>query len=236
MVYVNFGNPVLREHLAGRFCEKHRALLEDIRRRLPGWAAAARAAEARAAAAGRPPRPLAAVLDIDEVILCNIHMNEFRAPAAGERAAVEFYASDYFSGPDGRPWPRDEKRLNPLLSGARALLEDIRRLGLALFLITGRLESIRNETIENFVFVGLAGDGALLPLGALAAGGGSRLIMCPDADYPPTGASIQPWKEGRRALIDETHHIVINVGDQVSDLGYYGDVQIHCPHPYYLTP
>jgi predicted secreted acid phosphatase len=234
MVFVDFGNPYLRGYLAHGYCDAHRRHLDAIRARLPGWAADARASEAYS---GRPPRPLAAVLDIDEVILCNIHMNSFQAPAGAQGPdPVDFHASDYFLGPDGNRWPREDLRLNPLLPGARDLLAEIRDLGIELFLITGRLESIRDETVENFIHVGLAGGpDRIIPIELITRRGGA-LIMCPDAERPLPGASIRPWKEGQRAVIDRTHRIIINVGDQISDLGLYGDSQIHCPHPYYWTP
>jgi predicted secreted acid phosphatase len=236
MALVDFSNPYLRDHLAsGCYCEAHRRRLDDIRVRLPGWAADVRACEAGGPGA---PRPLAAVLDIDEVILCNIHANSFQAPAGAQGPEpIDFHAGDYFLGPDGERWPREELRLGPALPGARELLEELRRLDIAIFLVTGRLESIRDETVENLVRVGLAGEGAAapIPLDAIARPGG-RLVMCPDAERPTPGASIRPWKEGRRAAIEGTHRIIINVGDQASDLGFYGDVQIHCPHPFYHTP
>ena len=253
MVYVDFGNPYLRDYLKG-FCEAHRRHLDNTRERLKGWTALARAAEAKESAAeGRAPRPLAAVFDVDEVVLANIHMNVFQAPAGVQGpAAIDFHACDYYLAPDGRPWPRDDLRLNPLLPGARELLEACRELNLEVYFLTGRLESIRDETVENFVFVGLAGNpprglagdpprglasegaGALFTKESIAAPGG-RLIMCPDAEYPPPGQTVRPFKEGRRKKIQETHRIVMNIGDQVSDLGLYGDVQVHCPQPFYFT-
>ena len=79
MVLVDFSNPYLRNYLANSYCEVHRCHLDAVRACLPSWASEARAHEG-ARADGQPPRPLAAVLDIDEVILCNIHMNSFQAP------------------------------------------------------------------------------------------------------------------------------------------------------------
>lgn len=237
MVLVDFSNPYLRNYLANSYCEVHRCHLDAVRACLPSWASEARAHEG-ARADGQPPRPLAAVLDIDEVILCNIHMNSFQAPPGmQEPGPIDFHASDYYLGPDGKCWPRGELRLNPLLPGARELLEEIRQLDIALFLITGRLESIRDETVENFVYVGVTSDdpAALIPFSTVARPGGS-LIMYPDGERLPPGGSIQPWKESCRAMINKTHRIVINVGDQVSDLGLHGDMQIHCAHPYYWTP
>jgi HAD superfamily, subfamily IIIB (Acid phosphatase) len=242
MVFVDFSNPYLRDYLGG-YCEAHRRHLDGVRERLPSWVATARAAEGGSgrAAEGGSGRPLAAVFDIDEVVLANIHMNVFQAPAGAQgAAAIDFHACDHYLAPNGLPWPRDDLRLNPLLPGARELMEACRALGVEIFFITGRLESIRDETVENFVFVGLAGghDSAgstpLFTKESIATPGG-RLVMCPDAEYPPPGQTVRPYKESRRRVIQETHRIVLNIGDQVSDLGLYGDVQVHCPHPFYYT-
>ena len=59
--------------------------------------------------------------------------------------------------------------------------------------------------------------------------------MCPDAEYPPPGQTVRPYKESRRRVIEASHRIVVNIGDQVSNLGLYGDVQVHVPHPFYYT-
>jgi predicted secreted acid phosphatase len=240
MVFVDFSNPYLRFYLSAGYGEAHRRHLDNVRACLPGWAATARLSEAKeAAAAGRPPRPLAATLDIDEVLLSNIHMNVFQAPAGEQGAeAVDFHAADYFTAPNGKPWPRDDLRLNPLLPGARELLEALRDQDIRVFFITGRLESIRDETVENFEYVGLAGAdapaGALYRREALMSAAGP-LFMCPDAESPRPGESVRPYKESRRRAIEATHRIIVNVGDQVSDLGLYGDAQVHVPHPFYYT-
>ena len=228
MVFVDFSNPFLRRYLAVEYLTAHRCGLGALRRRL--------SALAEAASHGGERRPLAAVLDIDEVILCNIHMNSFHAPAGAQGPEpIDFYACDYYPAPGGAPWPREDTRLNPLLPGARELFKELRRLGVTPFLVTGRHESLRAETVENLVCVGLAGDGgdAVLPLAALASPEGGRLVMYPDARRP---SSIGPWKEECRAAIDKTHRIIVNVGDQVSDLGRYGDEQHYCHHPFYHTP
>lgn len=234
MPYVDFSNPYLREYIK-TYGAAHAAHLDSVRAQLAGWVGRSRAAEAeQAAAEGRAPRPLAATLDVDEVILANIHMNSFQAPAGLQGAdPIDFHAADYYLAPDGRPWPRDDLRLNPLLPGARALLEALRAHGVEVFFITGRLEALRAETVENFEFVGLAAEeGGLFRPDELSLTGG-HLVMCPDAEYPPPGSSVRPYKEARRRAIEAAHRIVLNIGDQVSDLGLYGDVQVHCPHPFY---
>ena len=234
MVYVDFANPYLRRYLARHYGETHRRQLAVVTASLERLVAAAQAAEAAqaTAAAQYAPRPLAAVLDIDEVILSNIHMN----------VHGDFHACDYYLAPDGQPWPRDDTRLNPELPGARELITKLRRLGIAIFLVTGRGESLRAETAENFAFVGLAGDvesiagksDYLFSFDALLRPSGP-LYMCPDADLPPLGVSIRPFKEACRGRIERTHRIMLNVGDQASDLGLHGDNQVHCTHPFYFT-
>jgi len=231
MVFVDFSNPFTREYLAAEFGPAHRRALEAVRARLPAWAAAARALEA-----GGRGRPLAAVVDVDEVVLGNIHANTFQAAAGVQGPGpVDFFACDFFEAPGGGAWPRAETRLGPLLPGARELLEELRRLGVAPVLLTGRLEPLRAETIENLALVGLAGPGAVFSFEELGGEGGA-LLMCPAVEDPPPGGSVRPFKEGRRARLELTHRIVLNIGDQVSDLGLHGDWQVQVPHPFYRTP
>ncbi len=229
IIAVDFSNPFLRAFFAG-YPKAHEARLNEATRSLPDWADKARAQErADAASAGHKARPLAIVCDIDEVILSNIHMNSFSAPAGAQGPdAIDFHAADAFG------WPRGA-RLNPLLPGAFDLLACARKLGLAIFFVTGRLEPIREETVENFVQVGLAGnsDEKILRTADLLSPNGP-LIMCTEALYPKLGESIRTFKEGRRQLIEKNHRIVLNLGDQVSDLGLYGDIQVLVPHPFYF--
>src|SRR5688572_30544983 len=108
MVFVDFSNPYLREYLATRYLAEHERQLAGARAMIPACIAAAQS-ESKSVSA----KPLAAVIDIDEVILANIHMNTF---------TETFYACDSYSAPDGKPWPRDDTRLNPLLPGAKKLI------------------------------------------------------------------------------------------------------------------
>jgi hypothetical protein len=117
-----------------------------------------------------------------------------------------------------------------------ALLETVVALGLQPFFTTGRLESIRDITVEDFRRAGFS-EGGVPPIdpARLAAGPNSILVMCPDEEQPPPDRSIRPWKEGCRALIQKDYRIILNIGDQVSDLGLYGDRQFYLPHPFYNT-
>lgn len=238
MVFVDFSNPYLRDYLANRYLQEHSAHMVRILDRLESWVASSLEAEKKLAEAlGRPPRRLAAVVDIDEVILSNIHMNSYTAPAGVQGPdPIDFHACDYYVSPDGGPWPRGDLRLNPLLPRSRQLLRALAE-HCEVFLITGRLETIRDETEENLEYVGLASPegwrgGAVWSLGELRG----ALRMCPQERAPAPGESIRPFKEEQRRRIEETHRIAVNIGDQVSDLGLYGDAQVLIPHPFYYTP
>ena len=241
MVFVDFSNPYLRDYLARRYLKEHRSHVGRILDRLGAWVECSKEAEKkRAEALGLPPRPLAAVVDIDEVVLSNIHMNSFSSPAGAQGPdPVDFHACDCYTAPSGEPWPRDDLRLNPLLPGARELLRALSE-HCEVYLVTGRLETIRDETVENLVYVGLAspggrGAGAIWALSALQGADGA-LRMCPPEAAPAPGESIRPFKESQRRRIEETHRIAVNIGDQVSDLGLHGDAQVLLPHPFYHTP
>ncbi|MFA6165794.1 MAG: HAD family acid phosphatase [Gemmatimonadaceae bacterium] len=234
MVFVDCSNPYTRDYIAG-YAAAHEAHLDRVRAQVRDWVADSHRREQEACERERRSRrPYAAVFDIDEVVLCNIHMNRYAGVQNG--AAVDFHAADHFAAPDGLPWPRADCRLNPLLPGARELLAECLRQGLRVFFVTGRVESIRDETIENFRWVGLTD---LFDADKLARGGSNgetSLHMCPDAEKPAAGESIRPFKEARRRAIEQTHRIVFNIGDQISDLGLHGDVQVHAPHIFYWTP
>jgi predicted secreted acid phosphatase len=246
MVFVDFSNPYLRAFLASEYWNYHKRHLGTVRTMMPAQIALARAEEIKGAT-----KPLAAVIDIDEIVLSNIHMNTSDAiPVAGSAANSQLYTStfhacDYFRTPDKKPWPRDDTRLNPLLPGARKLIATLLAENVEVFFVTGRAESLRGETVENFVYVGLAGPDPegrqqakppLLDAKKLLDPTSGQLVMCPDAECPVAGKSIYPFKEASRAVIEQTHHIVVNIGDQVSDMGLYGDHQVLVPHPFYRTP
>ena len=102
--------------------------------------------------------------------------------------------------------------------GARELVAAAKAAGLAIFLVTGRLEAIRAVTVADLAVFGLEKLG-------------ERLLMCPEA--PP--GSVREFKAGCRARVAARHRIVANVGDQASDLGAHGERQILLPHPFYFT-
>ncbi len=205
MPAVDFGNVFLRRFLADVFLPLHRERLGTLATDLAVWAAAARE---------ETERPLAAVFDIDEVLLGNIHMNE----------AGAFYACDAFESleDEEKSWPRGDYRLCPVLPGAKKLLAAARGAGLEVFFVSGRRESIRGDTCENLVRGGLVA----------AAPAAERLVLLP---VEAADGSVQPFKEEARRRISADFYVVANVGDQASDLGRHGEHQVLLPHPFYFT-
>jgi predicted secreted acid phosphatase len=237
MVFVDFSNPFLRR-LFPRWLEAHQRRLTSLRGLVAELAASARLdEEVEARAEARPPRPLAAVLDIDEVLLCNTHLNGFTAEAGLQGPGpVDFHVADFFTDRGtGKTWGRADTG-DPALPGAHELLQEVVAQGVRPFFVTGRLESIRSTTVEDFRRSGFVGA-ADSPLEAreLEEGPASALRMCPDAGAPPPGQSIRPFKEGQRAEIEKEWRIVFNVGDQISDLGMHSGLQVFLPHPFYRT-
>jgi len=232
MPRVDFRNPFLRDYYP-RWLAAHERRLAAIRTELPLYAQEGRKSEkARARRTRGTPRPLAAVYDIDEVLLCNTHLSSYTNHEEG----VDFHAADYFCDPTtGDPWGREDTS-DPPIPGARELLAETVRLGVRPYFVTGRLDSIREVTIADFVRARFAGPAGVIPLADLAAGPDTTLIMVAGSDYPRDGESIQPHKEKMRGAIEKTHRIILNVGDQASDLGRHGDHQHLVPHHFYHIP
>ncbi len=90
-----------------------------------------------------------------------------------------------------------------------------------IFLITGRPERLRETTRRELESAGYWGW--------------SGLFMKPD-DYRE--ASISPFKSGvRKMLTEKGYDLVLNVGDQESDLeGGYARRHVKLPNPFYYIP
>lgn len=134
------------------------------------------------------PSSLAVVSDIDETILDNRAYMEEKAKAAVK--AVDWSGwEDWMAKAEAKPLPQ-----------SIALLKFARSKGIAVFLITGRQEHMRRATIANLIKAGIVYDG---------------LYMRKDHDR--TAASqIKP--EYRKQIEDMGYKILVNIGDQESDL------------------
>jgi predicted secreted acid phosphatase len=126
---------------------------------------------------------LAIVSDIDETLLDNREM---------------FKEHPDFKWPEFMTWANQAKA--PVLKPTADFLAWARKNGVAIFLITGRPESMRAATIENLVKQGVAYDG---------------LYMRNSAKSVSAEQVKTPYREEIEKL---GFKIVVNIGDQYSDI------------------
>ena len=173
--------------------------------------AAARAwLEERAKTAVKP----AAVLDIDETSLSN--WPAYRLNGWGR---VLIGGCDLQHGPCGlRAWQalRQSKALLPTLALARRA----RELGVAVFFISGRPTSLHEATARNLREQGYEWTG---------------LVLLPDGAQFASAADFKAPE--RRKITEQGYTIILNVGDQESDLkGGYAEQTFKLPNPVYFLP
>jgi len=114
-----------------------------------------------------------------------------------------------------------KKADDPAIPATQRLYQYARQKGLSIFFITGRAEKLRVITEKNLKSVGYdKWDG---------------LYMKPN-DYE--NKSIIPYKSSIRKIIQDMGcTIVVNIGDQFSDLaGGYAESVYKLPNPYYFIP
>ncbi|MCC6414574.1 MAG: HAD family acid phosphatase [Opitutaceae bacterium] len=154
------------------------------------------------AALKRPDEKLALVLDIDETALTNLeHMKEMDfgyIPHLWDEWVAHHHA--------------------PAIEPVLAVYRQARRLGVAVFFITGRREKDRPGTESNLVASGY--------------GGYEQLLLKPDAFKETT----QLFKIASREKIQrDGWTIIANMGDQQSDLdGGAAERTYKLPNPFYL--
>jgi predicted secreted acid phosphatase len=148
-------------------------------------------------------RKLAIVLDIDETSLSNY-------------SAIN--ADNFTFGPNSQA--EAVNKIGVAIKPTLDLFNLAKKNGVAVFLITGRREAVRQPTTENLQEQGFSGwDG---------------LILKPDASTQTTVT----YKSGARATIEQQgYRIIANVGDQYSDLaGGHEDKAFKLPNPFYFLP
>jgi len=159
---------------------------------------------------------LAAVFDIDETSLANypaLKRDDFGFILDGPCTPAGKDACGM------RAWIAQGR--DAAIPGTLALYKRARSLGVAVFFITGRNESLRAGTVKNLRAVGYEGWAALL--------------------MEPRGAhykSAADFKAPHRAAIEKQgYKIILNIGDQPSDLaGGYAEKTVLLPNPYYRIP
>jgi predicted secreted acid phosphatase len=160
---------------------------------------------------------LAAIFDIDETALSN-----WEAMAAcgfcSYSAQVELCST-----------ARDQVYCNDHDSAIvpiRELFDFAKESGITVFFVTVRPETQRDLTEKNLLLVGYSGW--------------KELLMCdPKMDMecgqkpPPPASLIKP--RSRKRILDQGYRIVLNIGDQSSDLaGCCAERVFKLPNPFYL--
>ena len=173
--------------------------------------AAARAwLEERAKTAVKP----AVVLDIDETSLSN--WPAYRLNGWGR---VLIGGCDLQHGPCGlRAWQAlgQSKAIPPTLALARRA----RELGVAVFFISGRPASLHEATARNLREQGYEWTG---------------LILLPDGAQFASAVDFKAPE--RRKITEQGYTIILNLGDQESDLkGGYAEQTFKLPNPVYYLP
>jgi acid phosphatase len=109
---------------------------------------------------------------------------------------------------------------DPAIAPVLELYNFLKAKGVKTFFLTGRKESQRDATAKNLAAVGYSGW--------------EELIMRPNDNTEP--ASV--YKPARRkAIADKGYAIILNVGDQASDLaGCCSERSFKLPNPFYLVP
>jgi len=114
-----------------------------------------------------------------------------------------------------------EKAEDPAIAATLKLYQYAKEKGLAIFFITGRHERLRDATQKNLKSVGY--------------GEWDGMYLKPN-DY--RDKSVIPNKSSTRKRIqEEGYTIVVNIGDQFSDLaGGFAERVFKLPNPYYFIP
>lgn len=171
---------------------------------------------ARVAAGRGKGERLAAVFDVDETALSNypaIKANDFGRVFPGP-------CVDVATGPCGIvAWTAAGQ--DAAIPAALALFRLARRLGVPVFFITGRPERMRAGTEANLRRVGYERWAKLI-------------LERPGTHYR---SAVDFKAPNRRAIERAGYTIVLNIGDQPSDLsGGYSEKTFLMPNPYYRIP
>lgn len=157
---------------------------------------------------------LAIVLDIDETSLTNrpqLEINDYGFIIAGP--------CDLERGPCGFVAWAQLARAEPL-ERVVALVRAARERGVAVFFLTGRPERLRAATERNLRAAGYEWTGVLLR---------------PDDLVTKSAAEFKAPE--RRKLVEQGYTIIVNIGDQMSDLdGGYAERTYKLPNPFYVVP
>ncbi len=115
----------------------------------------------------------------------------------------------------------EDKGTDPAISPTLKLFQFAKANDVAVFFITGRFEQEREVTARNLEAAGYKNWNGLI---------------LRDGEYTKAPASVYKTAM-RKKLESEGYDIVLNIGDQESDLrGGYSDKTYKLPNPYYIIP
>lgn len=165
----------------------------------------------QSAATAKPTEKLALVLDIDETSLSNWSVIKH---------------DDFGYIPNDSNWCI-AIRCSPAIAATLRIFQEARKDNVAVFFITGRPEPQRADTEANLKAVGYEGW--------------QGLYLRPLENTPdhPRQQTVAEYKSGDRAkIVAQGYRIVLNVGDQLSDLAGtpQADHSVKLPNPFYLIP
>lgn len=167
----------------------------------------------------------AIVLDIDETSLSNLDemLNDdfvYNANApCNSVSTAPTTASNHKPACGEFAW--DSKAKTPAIQATKALFDEAQKLHVAVFFVTGRHEFERGWTAANLKNVGY--------------GGFAGLYMEPNDQSYVSAADFKI--DARKKIQNLGYHIVLNVGDQMSDLsGAVSDTVVQYPNPFYRLP
>jgi acid phosphatase len=115
-----------------------------------------------------------------------------------------------------------DKKQAPAIAATLRLYNEALKLHVSVFFITGRSTAQEVVTSDNLKSAGYSGWAGLALRGP----------------HPPT-QTVSEFKSGeRQKIVDAGYHIILNVGDQLSDLtgSPQADRSIKLPNPFYFIP
>jgi hypothetical protein len=195
-------------------------------------------------------KPLAVIIELDEVILSTLHTSTSPAMAAPPEYADNpllsgpFAAREFFTGRDGGPWP-ENSHICPMLPGAWELLATFKANNVEIFFTTFRDESLRVMMIENLMCMGIASPCSVpaervancLEAAKLSADKRIPLLCEKELTYGPNSRLLlhesAVCRNSYRAAVTNTHRVIMNISGHIRDLGVHGDNHVHIMHPFY---
>lgn len=115
----------------------------------------------------------------------------------------------------------DQKKA-PAIAGTLRLYNEALKHGVSVFFITGRGEAQRTSTTENLKTAGYHDWAGLALRGT----------------HPSTQTTTEYKSSERKKIVDAGYKIILNVGDQISDLNGspQAELSVKLPNPFYYIP